>query len=96
MKKIVLSVIILISIIFLFLIIFNISLTNFAIKTNENNKISFDYSWTKAICEDNKCRDFEIKCLSGELIEMTPISGEVIFDDNWRDLRDEEEREKFC
>ena len=63
-----------------------------------NNKTGFDYdhTWTKAICNKNVCRDFEIKCLNGEILEMKPITGFVVLDDDWVDERDYEDREKVC
>lgn len=59
----------------------------------------FDYSWTTAICGENgnpsACRDYEIVCLDGEAIRLDPVSGMVIFPDDWKDRRSGEDRE-FC
>lgn len=74
------------------LLILNLTLTGFSIE----NKNDFDYTWTKAICEGNTCRDFEIKCLNERVIDIKPISGFVIFNNDWQDLRNEEERRKIC
>ena len=56
----------------------------------ENNR-EFDYTWTTAICDGNKCRDFEIACLDGEAIRMDPVSGMVVFPDDWVDGRKDRE-----
>ena len=58
------------------------------IGTYDPSKIPFDYSYTTAICEGNKCRDFVVTCLDGEAIHLDPVSGMVIFSDNWEDLRE--------
>jgi len=58
--------------------------------TNESNR-EFDYTWTTAICDGNKCRDYEIACLDGEAIRMDPVSGMVIFSDDWVDGREDKE-----
>jgi hypothetical protein len=60
----------------------------------EENSFGFDYVYTKAICDDNNnCRDFEIACLDGEAIRMDPVTGMVIFPDDWVDGRSEEDKE---
>ena len=57
------------------------------------SEIPFDYSYTTAICDGNKCRDFVVTCLDGEAIHLDPVSGMVIFPDYWEDSR---ERNGFC
>jgi len=58
-----------------------------------NSSPDYDYTWTKAVCEDNVCQDFLIKCSEGELVEMSAISGKVVFSDNWVDKR---EKKGYC
>ncbi|MEK6858311.1 MAG: hypothetical protein AABX53_00160 [Nanoarchaeota archaeon] len=49
---------------------------------------SFAYSLTKAICEGNTCRDYEIICAGrGEVVSMTPLTGFVTFPSDWKDTR---------
>ncbi|HIG52016.1 TPA: hypothetical protein EYQ19_01150 [Candidatus Pacearchaeota archaeon] len=62
----------------------------------DNSKISleYDYEWTKAICEKNKCIDYQIKCLKGKVLEINPVSKEVIFSKEWVDKRNNQN--KLC
>lgn len=67
-------------------LVVNQGITGFASQESE-----FDYTWTKAICEGNTCRDYEITCKDGEAIEINPVSGFVVFDPDWEDLREDTE-----
>ena len=107
MKK---TIIILLSIIIFLLVVFGFlsaivitgkAVQNFQVSNNLSNlgnydpsKIPLDYSYTTAICNNNKCRDFVVTCLDGEAINIDPVSGMVIFPSNWEDLR--EERNGLC
>ena len=57
--------------------------------------IVFDYdftdSYTSAVCSENMCQDYEFTCLNGEIVLSRAISGLVVFDDDWVDLRSEKE-----
>ena len=61
-------------------------------------KKEFDYSFTKAICDgENFCEDYEIKCNGNETIELTPITGAFIQqEENWKDPRNETEINNLC
>ena len=60
----------------------------------ENNKFEFDYSWTKAICDDNNyCLDIEIYCKDGKVVDLIPISIVVGHYEGWNDIREEN---NFC
>ena len=59
-------------------------------KSVEQNFV-FDSTYTRALCSGRTCRDFEIKCLGDEVLEMKPISGFVTFSNEWVDLREDEE-----
>lgn len=73
-----------------------LSLTFILANSNVNNKKDFNYSRTKAICSGNSCQDFLINCsASGEVIEMTPLTGRVVFSGKWKDLRTNEEK-RLC
>ena len=55
------------------------------------------YSWTKAICNQTHCQDYEISCQGSEVISQTPITGAVIEKpENWEDPRNENLRERIC
>lgn len=76
---------ILIGIVFGFLIgyFFNNSITGKAIE-----QISENYTWTTAVCDDNKCIDVLIECRDGRIISIKPISDLVEFPEYWRDPRE--------
>jgi hypothetical protein len=87
MKKIVILVIFLV---LLSVFFFLISL-NFLDKSPEN------YSWTKAICNNTHCSDYEIVCDGKNMISQTPITGAVIkISNNWEDPREEKIEKEFC
>ena len=67
-------------------ILFNYVITGEIIDTAPDRE--FDYQWTKAICDGNKCRDYNVTCKDGKVLDMVPITGEVIFDENWIDPRE--------
>ncbi len=66
------------------------TLTGAAIQDTNN------YSYTKAICDENSCQDYEIVCKGGEVLSMKPITDPVIFPSDWEDPRDPETINKFC
>ena len=80
-------------------IVFAFSFTgNFILENNEigyfdPSEISFDYEYTTALCEGSACRDYVVTCLDGEAINLDPISGMVIFSDDWEDTREDK---GFC
>jgi len=49
------------------------------------------YEHTKAICFGNECQDFLIKCSGNEVIEISLISGKIVFEDDWQDKRENKE-----
>ena len=92
MKKIIIMMVL------LFFILLSISIEKeiFSKLLVKNANKDFDYSWTKAICEKNKCQDYEIKCLKGEILEMKPITSLIIFNEDWMDVRKQKEKDKLC
>lgn len=83
-KKIKLSIIISMIILFLAGILFTSNILA-AEKTQTT-----DYStYTKAICDENNfCQDYIFTCENGEIIKQTPITGASIqFDEDWVDPR---------
>ncbi|OIO80200.1 hypothetical protein AUJ84_04105 [Candidatus Pacearchaeota archaeon CG1_02_32_132] len=77
--------------ILLLLIIFSA----FVILTKGEERISYDYTHTKAICQGNSCQDFLITCSDNELVEMVPLTGLVTFSDDWEDRRSDDEK-RLC
>jgi hypothetical protein len=56
---------------------------------------SKEYSYTTAICNENKeCIDVFIECSGGNVISLTPTSKLHEFDENWQDFRVPQER--YC
>jgi hypothetical protein len=57
----------------------------------------YDLMWTKAICNDEYCQDYEIRCKDNKVVSKTPITGAIlIIDSDWKDPRDTEFRELMC
>lgn len=76
-----------------------ISLLSFRISGFVSNNSSLEYtnSWTKAICNETHCQDYEIYCNEDTLIKQIPITGAVIeIPENWVDPRNETMRERVC
>ena len=59
----------------------------------DNQYEDFDYEYTTAICDGNNCRDYNITCKDGKAIRTDPISGMVIFPNDWQDSRTDEDKE---
>lgn len=53
-------------------------------------------TFTKAICEDNKCVDIKITCQGDSVTNIELISDVKEFSPNWVDPRDKLEKEKLC
>jgi hypothetical protein len=87
MKKIVILIIFFVTLSILFSLIF----INFLDKSPEN------YSWTKAICNNTHCQDYEIICDGKNIISQNPIIGAVIkISNDWEDPREEKIKNSFC
>ncbi len=93
MKKILIITIITILIALAFFAGFylNKGLTAQVVNVPENN-----YTFTKAVCEDNKCVDVRISCKGDSLTNIELISDVQEFSPNWVDPRTEEEKNKLC
>lgn len=71
-----------------FAIFFRPAITGLAIESKE-------YSYTTAICnQENKCIDVLIKCESGNVISLTPVSNLVDLGPDFEDFR--EKGNNFC
>lgn len=58
-----------------------------------NHAASFDYDLTRAVCENNVCRDYKITCSGREVVRIEPLTGFVTFPATWSDERPSE---SFC
>jgi hypothetical protein len=54
-----------------------------------------NYSWTKAICNDNQCIDVLIECSDGKVVNLEPMSNPINISLNWSDPRGENST-KLC
>jgi hypothetical protein len=57
----------------------------------------YSYSWTKAICNETHCQDYQIFCNKNQLINQTLITGAIIENpENWTDPRNETIIKRIC
>lgn len=57
----------------------------------------YDHSWTKAICNETHCQDYQIFCKGDKLVRQTPLSGAVIeLRDDWKDERNYTDINRVC
>ena len=68
------------------------------INSAQTQTIDKQYSYTKAICDENNfCQDYIIVCKESNLISQTPITGAFVqFSEGWEDPRNLEQRERSC
>ena len=56
-----------------------------------------EYTYTKAICDENKCQDYVISCSGNNEVSRIPITGAMIqIDSEWEDPRSQEVINTFC
>jgi hypothetical protein len=68
-----------------------------ASEKNEKFEKEYDFMWTKALCNDSFCQDYEIYCKRGKVVNQVPITGAILFiDENWEDPRPIEFQELMC
>jgi hypothetical protein len=93
MKKIIISLLIMILLAFtgILIILFQNYPTGKIIE-------EYRYTHTKAICnETNYCQDYEIVCKDNTIISIKPITGAFVQHAlDWKDSRDKETIEKLC
>ena len=86
--------------IFILIVLTTIIFFNFeqiiASKTSIQER-EYDLLWTKAICNEAYCQDYEIKCKENQIVSKTPITGAMItISKDWEDPRDEFVQNKLC
>ena len=63
-------------------------ISNWAITGNVvSNQLDKNYTWTSAICDNNKCLDVLIECENGSVKSLKPMSDFVEFSEGWEDTR---------
>ena len=67
-------------------------ITGRTIQNSEVNK----YSYTKAICDETHCQDYEIVCEGNKTVKKSPITGLVPHEPDWQDPRAESIIQKEC
>jgi hypothetical protein len=85
----------------LFIIIFIIVILSLSLILAKNiqnkSNYEYDYSWTKAICNETHCQEYEIICKNSKIIKQSPLTGAVIeIPKDWEDPRNEEFKNKLC
>ena len=58
--------------------------------------ISYNYSFTKAVCEGSSCQDHIVVCENKKIKSLTPTGSVIEFDNYWEDPRTEEQIERLC
>ncbi len=70
----------------------NIHSSNLSGNVVGNDDFTNKYSWTKALCDKNKtCLDVYIECAGNRVMNVTPITGLITFDESWVDKTDKEQ-----
>lgn len=88
-------------IILLVVLVFLIALVSFNISgfilSNSTSEYEYTNSWTKAICNETHCQDYQIYCKEDKFVSQSPITGAVIvIPENWEDPRNETMRNRLC
>lgn len=79
------------------ILIFLVLAVAFNISGLDSKEHSYNYSWTKAICNESHCQDYVIECEGQKAVSFTPITGAVIsIPKNWEDPRNETMRKRIC
>ncbi len=88
--------IIAISLIIIGIILIFIAATNLTGGAITGQATGDKYSYTKAICNETSCQDYEVQCEGAELTSLAPTGKVVQFSEDWEDPRDEETIGKLC
>lgn len=76
--------------IFLFLILSGVLIFEL-VRSFTGRAILDDYVYTRAICNVESCRDYEVVCDGKRLVEVREIDGEVVgIGEDWKDFREAE------
>lgn len=95
MKKITQNIIIVSIGLILLITLISFNITNLVTGEFTSNT-DYPHSWTKAICNETSCQDYEIYCNGNKLISQIPITGAVMtISKDWIDPRNET-MERVC
>jgi hypothetical protein len=93
MKKTI-SIIIVLIVLFLLVLLISFKISGFA---SAESTYNYSYSWTKAICNETHCQDYQIYCNNSQMINQIQITGAIItLPKGWVDPRNETMRERIC
>jgi hypothetical protein len=88
------KVIILGSVLILTIVIISFNISGY---TSGEVNSNYPHSWTKAICNETQCQDYQIFCNGNELINKTAITGAVIsIPKDWEDPRNKTMKDREC
>ena len=88
---------IIVAAIILILLIILITFKTSGFATAEQQSPEYTSSWTKAICNETQCQDYQIFCNDEKLVRQSPITGAVIsIPKDWEDPRNETMRSRVC
>ena len=97
MRKITLIIIALIIFLITFSSIVFVNAEQIITKKLDAQEREYDFMWTKAICNESFCQDYEIRCKNNQLVSQTPITGAIlVIDNDWEDPRPKEMQEFLC
>ena len=55
------------------------------------------YTYTKAICNETQCQDYEISCNGTSIVKVTPVTGAIVkIKPNFEDKRPEYLKYGYC
>ncbi|MFH1503283.1 MAG: hypothetical protein ABIE36_01345 [Candidatus Diapherotrites archaeon] len=93
MKKALVSLILLVLLALLVFFLF----CDISDKTTGKITDNYDRSWTKAICNETHCQDYEIVCNRETVISQISITGALIeISEKWEDPRNESMKNEVC
>jgi len=94
MKRFNLGFIIIAVLLLIFLIILTLNLDKI---TGSAVSDAHKYSYTKAICKETTCQDYEIVCNGHEIISITPLTEAIIkISKDWHEPRPEKDIKTVC
>lgn len=53
--------------------------------------VAGSYTFTKAVCNETHCQDYEVYCEKDKLVKQTPLTGAVLMPEEWEDPRETSE-----
>jgi hypothetical protein len=92
--KITLKTVIIVLVLILLIVFISLKISGYL---EEDSLYEYNHSWTKAICNETHCQDYEIYCKDDKFVRQSPITGAVMgIPKGWEDPRNETMRERVC